>query len=147
MPKSTASSWSVAGSQVKRAEGFGMPAREVDGHDFFEVYEVAGEVIERARAGGGPSLLHVRLNRYYGHFEGDAQTYRVAGRGRPRAPVDGCDRSLPPARHRGLPAQAGRARRGRRRRSRRQIATAVAEAKAAPQPTEADLLTDVYVRY
>ena len=27
--------------------------------DFFEVYEAAGEAIERARAGEGPSLLHV----------------------------------------------------------------------------------------
>src|SRR4051794_39514336 len=29
-----------------------------------------------ARAGEGPSLLHVKLYRYYGHFEGDAMTYR-----------------------------------------------------------------------
>src|SRR5688572_6815390 len=34
--ESTASSWSVAGSQVGRGEGFGMPARAVDGYDFFE---------------------------------------------------------------------------------------------------------------
>ena len=62
-----------------------MPSYEVDGHDFFAVYEVAREVIERARAGGGPSLVHVRLNRYFGHFEGDAMTYRGAGRGRQAA--------------------------------------------------------------
>ena len=37
------------GSQVERGEGFGMPSREVDGSDFFEVYEAAGEAIERAR--------------------------------------------------------------------------------------------------
>ena len=51
----TSSSWSVGGSQVGRAQGFGMPSHEVDGHDFFAVYEVAREVIERARAGGGPT--------------------------------------------------------------------------------------------
>ena len=57
--------------------GFGLPSREVDGSDFFDVYEAAGEAIDRARSGAGPSLLHVRLNRYYGHFEGDAMTYRA----------------------------------------------------------------------
>ena len=63
----------------QRAVGFGMPAQEVDGHDFFAVYEAAGTAIARARKGEGPSLIHVRLNRYYGHFEGDATTYRAPG--------------------------------------------------------------------
>ena len=53
-------------------------AIEVDGFDFFAVYDVAREAIERAREGGGPSLIHARLYRYYGHFEGDAMTYRAA---------------------------------------------------------------------
>jgi pyruvate dehydrogenase E1 component alpha subunit len=75
--ESTASSWSVGGSQIGRGEGFGIPSREVNGSDFFDVYEAAGEAVERARSGGGPSLLHVRLNRFYGHFEGDAMTYRA----------------------------------------------------------------------
>jgi len=77
--ETTASAWSVGGSQTKRAAAFGMPGREVDGHDFFDVYEAAQEAVERARAGGGPSLLHVKLGRHYGHFEGDAMTYRAEG--------------------------------------------------------------------
>jgi pyruvate dehydrogenase E1 component alpha subunit len=77
--ESTASAWSVGGSQVKRAEGFGMPGTQVNGHDFFAVYEAAKEAIDRARAGEGPSLIHSRLDRHYGHFEGDAQTYRADG--------------------------------------------------------------------
>ncbi len=55
--ESTASEWSVAGSQVGRAAGFGMPGYEVDGFDFFAVYDVAREAIERARNGGGPLLI------------------------------------------------------------------------------------------
>jgi acetoin:2,6-dichlorophenolindophenol oxidoreductase subunit alpha len=59
-----------------RARGFGMPAVTVDGNDFFAVFEAAGEAIERARKGGGPTYLECKTLRYYGHFEGDAQTYR-----------------------------------------------------------------------
>jgi TPP-dependent pyruvate/acetoin dehydrogenase alpha subunit len=77
--EATASSWSVAGSQVQRAAGFGMPGVEVNGHDFFAVYETAKEAVDRARGGGGPSLIHALLDRHYGHFEGDAQTYRAEG--------------------------------------------------------------------
>lgn len=75
--ESTSSEWSVScDNYADRAAGFGMPGTTVDGHDFFAVYEAAGEAISRAREGRGPSLLEVKLNRYYGHFEGDAQTYR-----------------------------------------------------------------------
>jgi len=77
--ESTSSAYAVAGTQTARAAGFGLPAREVDGHDLFAVHEAAREAVERARDGGGPSFLHVRLNRYFGHFEGDAMTYRGAG--------------------------------------------------------------------
>jgi len=77
--EATSSKWSVGGNQSDRATGFGMPSVEVDGHDFFAVHDAAGEVIERARTGGGPSLMHVKLNRFFGHFEGDAMTYRAEG--------------------------------------------------------------------
>ena len=50
--ESTASAWSVGGSQVGRATGFGMPGIEVDGFDFFAVYDAAREAIERARGRG-----------------------------------------------------------------------------------------------
>lgn len=77
--EATSSEWAVScDNYADRAAGFGMPGTTVDGHDFFAVYETAGEAIARARAGGGPSLVEVKLNRYFGHFEGDAQTYRRA---------------------------------------------------------------------
>jgi len=144
--ESTASSWSVSGSQVGRGEGFGLPSREVDGHDFFAVYEAAGEMIERARNGEGPSLLHVKLNRFYGHFEGDAMTYRAPGEvERVRAQFDPLDifrqrvveaALLQPADFDGVDQSV-----------KREVATTLAEAKAAPMPGEADLLTDVYLTY
>jgi TPP-dependent pyruvate/acetoin dehydrogenase alpha subunit len=75
--EATSSKFSVScGDIANRAVGFGMPGKIVDGHDFFAIHEAAQEAIERARNGDGPSLLEFKLNRYYGHFEGDAQTYR-----------------------------------------------------------------------
>ena len=51
-------------------------ASAVDGSDFFAVHEAAGEAVARARSGGGPTLLECKTVRFFGHFEGDAQTYR-----------------------------------------------------------------------
>jgi pyruvate dehydrogenase E1 component alpha subunit len=144
--ESTPSAYAVSGSQSARAAGFGMPAREVDGHDFFAVHDAARWAIGRARAGDGPSLLHVRLNRYYGHFEGDAMTYRGPGEvERLRADRD-ClaifrrrvteagllDAAVLDDLDREITADIDRS---------------VHAAKAAAQPGEADLLTDVYASY
>ncbi len=144
--ESTASAWSVAGSQVGRAAGFGMPGYEVDGHDFFAVYEVAREVIERARQGGGPSLVHVKFTRYYGHFEGDAMTYR----GKDEVPRLMAERDCLKL-FRQRVTEAGLLDPDTLDAIDREVAAlidrATEEAKAAPMPTEADLLTDVYVSY
>jgi acetoin:2,6-dichlorophenolindophenol oxidoreductase subunit alpha len=59
-----------------RARGFGLPAVRVSGDDFFAVYDAAGEAVERARGGGGPSVIEVDTCRFYGHHSGDAQLYR-----------------------------------------------------------------------
>jgi acetoin:2,6-dichlorophenolindophenol oxidoreductase subunit alpha len=144
--ETTASSWSVAGTQLKRAEGFDLHARQCDGNDFFAVYEIAGELIERARAGHGPSMLYVKLVRYYGHFEGDAQTYRMPGEvDRARAGFD------PLAIFRQRVTEASLLKGSDLdtvdKDVEAQIARELAEAKAAPMPGMADLLTDVYVRY
>jgi TPP-dependent pyruvate/acetoin dehydrogenase alpha subunit len=78
--ESTSPNFHQAGVDVaKRADGFGIPGVSVDGFDFFAVQEAAGEAIARARSGGGPSLMECKVMRYYGHFEGDQQTYRGEG--------------------------------------------------------------------
>ena len=141
--EATASRWSVAGTQVDRAKGFGMPSYEVDGHDFFAVWEAAREAIERARDGGGPSLIHSKLNRYYGHFEGDAMSYRAPGEvEKVKAEKD----ALMLFRNRVSEAGLldGPAMDEVDKTCRERIAQVLAEAKAGALPTEADLLTDVY---
>ena len=50
-----------------RAAGYGMPGVIVDGMDAVAVYEAAGEAVERARRGEGPTLLEAKTYRYYDH--------------------------------------------------------------------------------
>ncbi|GAJ29539.1 thiamine pyrophosphate-dependent dehydrogenase E1 component subunit alpha [Acidomonas methanolica] len=144
--EATASSYACAGSQKARAAGFGMPYLECDGSDFFSVYETAGEAIAHARSGKGPIMVHVHLARWYGHFEGDAMTYRANGEvAKLRAEKDCLVRfrkqveefSLLEAAD--LDAIDGSVR--------AEIEAAVIGAKAAPVPEPAELLEDVYVNY
>lgn len=123
-----------------------MPYFDCDGTDFFAVHEAAGQAIAHARAGHGPVMLHVHLARWYGHFEGDAMTYRANGEvARERAErdclqkfrthvtetslldlsaLDDIDTSV-----------------------KDEIEAAVKAAKNAPLPEPADLQADVYVSY
>jgi pyruvate dehydrogenase E1 component alpha subunit len=50
-----------------RAAAYGMPSDIVDGMDVVAVYEAAGRLVERARAGEGPSFLEAKTYRYYDH--------------------------------------------------------------------------------
>lgn len=59
-----------------RAAAYGIPGVRVDENDTLAVYEVVGEAVERARRGEGPSLIEVKTDRYYGHFQGDPELYR-----------------------------------------------------------------------
>lgn len=133
-------------SYVDRAAGFGMPGITVDGTDFFAVYEAAGETIKRAREGGGPTLLECKTVRFYGHFEGDAQTYRAPGElDDIRANKDCLKRFAADVTGAGVITAGELAAVDDR------VATliedAVRQAKEAPFPTAADLLTDVYISY
>lgn len=75
--EATANELVSAGSFTRRAESYDIPSIEVDGTDVFAVYSAAGEAVERARAGGGPTMLHIHVPRYYGHYSGDPDTYRT----------------------------------------------------------------------
>jgi acetoin:2,6-dichlorophenolindophenol oxidoreductase subunit alpha len=73
----TAFAYAVGSQDIAgRARGFGLPAVKVSGDDFFQVHEAAAEAVERARTGGGPSVIEVDTCRFFGHHSGDAQLYR-----------------------------------------------------------------------
>ena len=59
-----------------RAVAYGMPGVTADGNDVLAVYEATAEAVERARKGGGPTLLEFTTHRWLGHGVKDPDTYR-----------------------------------------------------------------------
>jgi len=52
-----------------RAAGYGIPGVVVDGNDVFAVYQAANAAVDRARSGGGPTLIECKTYRWRGHTE------------------------------------------------------------------------------
>ncbi|MEK7751216.1 MAG: thiamine pyrophosphate-dependent dehydrogenase E1 component subunit alpha [Acidobacteriota bacterium] len=59
-----------------RAIGYGMPGLAIDGNNIVAVYEAVKEAVDRARAGGGPTLIECKTYRWRAHFEGEPDNYR-----------------------------------------------------------------------
>ncbi len=135
-----ASSTAVA-SNADRAAGYGIPGVRVEGNDVDAISEVAGEAVERARAGQGPSLLEIHTVRLWGHFEGDAQAYRGAE-------LDSLDERDP------IPAYADRLKEAGvltdddvariAEETSAEVEAAIEFAKSSPQPDGADALEHVF---
>ncbi|MFZ5609845.1 MAG: thiamine pyrophosphate-dependent dehydrogenase E1 component subunit alpha [Pseudomonadota bacterium] len=142
--ESTSADYAIAGKDlVKRAAGFAIPGVAVDGHDYFAVYAAVREAVARARAGEGPSVIEAKQRRYYGHFEGDAQTYRPQGEveeyranrdclTRFRAQVT-ASKLLDAAQLDAIDSEVAAL-----------IDAAYAKAKAAPYPAADELMRDIY---
>jgi pyruvate dehydrogenase E1 component alpha subunit len=60
---------------AERAAAYGMPGVRVDGANLLEVYAAAHEAVERAREGGGPSLIESVSLRWRGHAGHDPAKY------------------------------------------------------------------------
>ena len=145
--ESTGVSYNVPTPNIAdRAAGFGMPGVTVDGNDFFAVYEAAGEAIRRARAGEGPTLLECKTQRYFGHFEGDAMTYRPSGESQNLRKTKDCLKIFAEK-----VIAAGLVTAAELEAIDKEVLAliedSVVKALAAPKPTAADLLTGVYVSY
>jgi 2-oxoisovalerate dehydrogenase E1 component alpha subunit len=76
----------------RRGEGFGVPGVRVDGNDVLASYAVTAEALERARNGGGPTLIEAFTYRMGAHTTSDDPTrYRSAADDeywRRRDPID-----------------------------------------------------------
>lgn len=75
-----------------RGPGFGVPSVRVDGNDVLACYAVTAEALERARSGGGPTLIEAFTYRMGAHTTSDDPTrYRSAAEEeywRQRDPID-----------------------------------------------------------
>jgi acetoin:2,6-dichlorophenolindophenol oxidoreductase subunit alpha len=67
----------TAGADIAgRARGYDLPSAVVDGNDLWAVHAAATEAVDRARGGGGPTLLECQTYRHYGHSKSDPAPYR-----------------------------------------------------------------------
>lgn len=85
--------WRQMGNRdmVDRAEGYGCAGLQVDGNDVLQCYAAGRDAVDRARWGGGPTLIEVKTYRRKGHAEHDDQRYVPKGeleRWEARDPLD-----------------------------------------------------------
>lgn len=64
-------------SNAHRAVAYGIEGIAVPENDAVAVYEACAGAVKKAREGGGPTLIEVKTDRYFGHFQGDAEVYRA----------------------------------------------------------------------
>ena len=62
-----------------RAAGYQMPGVTVDGNDPLAMYAAAKQAVDRARSGGGPTLIEAMTFRFHGHVFGDMDGYMDKG--------------------------------------------------------------------
>lgn len=125
-----------------RAIGYGIPGVTIDGNDVVEVYEATKTAVDRARSGGGASIIECKTFRMAGHSVHDDARYVPKHQfeaWQDRNPIVIQERRLT---DQGLLTEAKRGEIEARIRS--EIAAAVRVAEAGPMPTPAELLTDVF---
>lgn len=140
----TPATYSVSVRDVAdRAVGYGIPGVTVDGNDVLAVYEAAREAIDRARRGGGPTLLEAKTYRIKGHFVGDPEKYRDRSeveRWKAKCPILRFEDRL---RAEGVLADAEME--AIKAAARREILEAVSFAEESPYPDPDDAFSDLYV--
>ena len=60
-----------------RADGYGFEGVAINGNDVLAVYQATQGAINRARSGGGPTLIECKTYRWHGHSEHDPAFYRT----------------------------------------------------------------------
>jgi pyruvate dehydrogenase E1 component alpha subunit len=125
-----------------RAAAYSMPGVTVDGNDLEAVAATAKEAVDRARSGGGPSLIECLTYRWRGHSRSDRNRYRTReeiDRWIERDPIARLETALIAAGALDATAAAEIVAS-----VEAEIAAGLAFAKASPDPDTADLLRDVY---
>ena len=124
-----------------RASAYGLGSIIVDGNDVDAVHEVARTAIDRARAGGGPSLIEAVTYRHGGHSRADPGKYRPddeVAAWKARDPIPAYRQSLEAAGVAAADLDAIETE------THDAVAAAEAEARAAPEPTPEVLETQLW---
>jgi TPP-dependent pyruvate/acetoin dehydrogenase alpha subunit len=126
-----------------KALGYGIPGVRADGNDVVATYQVTKEAVDRARNGGGVTLIELMTYRRKGHAEHDNQSYVPEGEidrwARENDPVDRYMAEL--SSKRGVSAEELARIDGR---VKAEIDTATDEAERSPAPEPRDALRGVY---
>ena len=82
---------------IERAAAYGFPGVKVDGNDVEQMFEAAAEACERARMGGGPTLIEAETMRMHGHGAHDDMRYvpkELFEKWSKRDPIESYERTL-----------------------------------------------------
>ncbi len=125
-----------------RALGYGLPGVRVDGNDPLAVAGALTEAIDRARSGGGPTLVECVTFRFRGHYFGDPMKYM------PPEQLAAAEAADPLPRFRGHLVSSGTCSEGEvdaiEASAQSEVGKALAEVLAAPPPSSDELERDVY---
>jgi 2-oxoisovalerate dehydrogenase E1 component alpha subunit len=128
---------------IDKAPGYGLPGAIVDGVDPIATYAAVKEALDRAREGGGPTLVEATCYRFLSHStDDDDRSYRD------RSVVEEQRKNDPVPRFEALLLAAGILNKSGIKELKaevlREINDATDRAEAMPSPVAADLYTNVY---
>jgi TPP-dependent pyruvate/acetoin dehydrogenase alpha subunit len=125
-----------------KAIGYGIPGEQADGNDVLATYAITKRAVDRARRGGGPTLIELITYRRKGHAEHDNQSYVPPGEiERWERENDPIDRYVAVLAAEGVSAAEREAIDAR---IREEIDAATDLADASPMPEPTDALVGVY---
>ncbi len=127
---------------VDKAIGYGIAGDQADGNDVIATYEVTKRAVDRARSGGGVTLVELITYRRKGHAEHDNQSYVPPGEidrwARENDPIDRYVKRLLGDGFKQEALEATDAR------VKDEIDRATEEAEASPMPDPTDALVGIY---
>jgi len=127
---------------VDKAIGYGIAGEQADGNDVVATYEVTKRAVDRARSGGGVTLVELITYRRKGHAEHDNQSYVPPGEiDRWASENDPIDRHVKRLLSEGLEKKELDAVDAR---VKDEIDRATDEAEASPMPDPTDALVGIY---
>jgi TPP-dependent pyruvate/acetoin dehydrogenase alpha subunit len=131
----------VANPAADRAPAYGLPGEVIDGNDVVVVRDTVARAAQRARDGGGPTVIEAKTYRHFGHSRTDPASYRPAEEVKQWLSHDPLDLARMRLGDMGVPDDQVTAV---DERAARTVADAVAAARSAPGPDPAEALSDVW---